>query len=201
MKDTFTADFPSQGFIKATLDTEELAPIQKEIDSIQKDFNSAKINDLGNASNLKNEFYLQDCLEHIEHLLNPLCQKYCEFYAFGDRSKHYTLKDAWVNYQIKHEYFGTHTHNGEFSFALWIKVPYTQQQEQEFVNYQGRNIQRLPAFKFHYTDALGTIRNHIVPVDNSFEGKLILFPGNMNHSVTPFYTSDEYRITVSGNLV
>ena len=96
MKDTFTADFPSQGFIKATLDTEELAPIQKEIDSIQKDFNSAKINDLGNASNLKNEFYLQDCLEHIEHLLNPLCQKYCEFYAFGDRSKHYTLNILFI---------------------------------------------------------------------------------------------------------
>ena len=57
MKDTFTANFQTQGFIQATLDTEELAPIHKEIDSIQQNFDSATINDLGNASNLKNEFY------------------------------------------------------------------------------------------------------------------------------------------------
>jgi hypothetical protein len=75
------------------------------------------------------------------------------------------------------------------------------EQEKAHVNYTGRNIQRLPAFNFHYTDAMGTIRNQILPVDKSFEGKLVLFPGNMNHSVTPFYTSDEYRITVSGNIV
>ena len=56
MKDTFSANFPSQGFIQGTLEAEDLEPIQKEIDSIQKDFNSAEINDLGNASNLKNEF-------------------------------------------------------------------------------------------------------------------------------------------------
>ena len=65
MKDTFSANFPSQGFIQGTLEPEDLVPIKKEIDSIQKDFNSAKINDLGNASNLEIEFYLNDCLEHI----------------------------------------------------------------------------------------------------------------------------------------
>ena len=201
MKDTFSANFPSQGFIQGTLEPEDLVPIKKEIDSIQKDFNSAKINDLGNASNLENEFYLKDCLEHIEHLLNPLCIKYCEMFAFGDRSKkEFKLTSAWVNYQIKHEYFGTHTHNGLFSFALWIKVPYTIEQERQHVDYANRNIQRLPAFHFHYTDAMGTIRQQIIPVDKTYENKLILFPGNMNHSVSPFYTSDEYRITVSGNI-
>ena len=50
MRDTFTANFQTQGFIQATLDTEELAPIHKEIDSIQQNFDSAPINDLGNAT-------------------------------------------------------------------------------------------------------------------------------------------------------
>ena len=118
----------------------------------------------------------------------------------SDQKKHFKLKNAWVNYQRKHEYFGNHTHNGLFSFALWIKVPYTIEQERQHVDYANRNIQRLPAFHFHYTDAMGTIRDQIIPVDKTYENKLILFPGNMNHSVTPFYTSDEYRITVSGNI-
>ena len=202
MIETFYGTFPSQGYVQATMQPEELAPVQLEIDNIQKDFNSASINDLGHASNLQNEFYLKDCVKHLENLIGPLCQQYCKHSAYGDQSKiNYTLKDAWVNYQSKHEYFGTHTHNGEFSFALWIKVPYTMEQEKAHVNYTGRNIQRLPAFNFHYTDAMGTIRNQILPVDKSFEGKLVLFPGNMNHSVTPFYTSDEYRITVSGNII
>ena len=172
MIDTFYGTFPNQGYVQATLQPEELAPIQLEIDKIQKDFDSATINDLGHASNLQNEFYLQDCVKHLENLIAPLCQKYCEHSAYGDKLKNtYTLKDAWVNYQSKHEYFGTHTHNGEFSFALWVKVPYTMEQEKAHVNYSGRNIERLPAFNFHYTDAMGTIRNQILPVDITFECK------------------------------
>ena len=33
MKDTFSANFPSQGFIQGTLEPEDLAPIKKEIDN------------------------------------------------------------------------------------------------------------------------------------------------------------------------
>jgi len=46
MFDTFYGNFPSQGYVQATMQPEELAPVQLEIDNIQKDFNSASINDL-----------------------------------------------------------------------------------------------------------------------------------------------------------
>jgi len=201
MKDTFYSHFPNQGFIQATLEPQEIEPIRKEIDQIQKDFDASVVEDLGHAGNLKNNFTLETSIPTLQQIMNPLCKKYCEVFAYGDKQKdEYQLRNAWVNYQCKHEYFGTHTHNGLFSFALWIKVPYTMQQEQEHVNYSNRNVQRLPAFNFHYTDSMGTIRNQIIPVDKTYENKLILFPGNMNHSVSPFYTSDEYRITVSGNI-
>lgn len=201
MQDTSYSNFPNQGFISATLEPNEIDPIKQEIEQIQKDFANSTVEELGNAGNLKNNFALQTSLPTLQTIVQPLCKKYCEVFAHGDRTQNkFNLKNAWVNYQSKHEYFGNHTHNGLFSFALWIKVPYTIQQEQEHVNYSNRNIQRLPAFHFHYTDALGTIRNQIIPVDKTYENKLILFPGNMNHSVSPFYTSDEYRITVSGNI-
>jgi hypothetical protein len=31
------------------------------------------------------------------------------------------------------------------------------------------------------------------------ENHFFLFPAELNHSVDPFYTSDKYRISVSGN--
>ena len=40
-----------------------------------------------------------------------------------------------------------------------------------------------------------------MPVDKSYERKIILFPGDTLHSVSPFYTSDDYRVTVSGNII
>ena len=201
MQDTSYSNFPNQGFISATLEPKEIDPIKQEIEQIQKDFSNSTVEELGNAGNLKNNFALQTSLPTLQTIVQPLCKKYCEVFAHGDRTQNeFNLKNAWVNYQRKHEYFGNHTHNGLFSFALWIKVPYTMQQEQEHVDYSNRNIQHLPAFHFHYTDAMGTIRNQIIPVDKTYENKLILFPGNMNHSVSPFYTSDEYRITVSGNI-
>jgi hypothetical protein len=37
-------------------------------------------------------------------------------------------------------------------------------------------------------------------VDNTWEGKMALFPADLNHIVYPFYTSEDYRISISGNV-
>jgi hypothetical protein len=37
-------------------------------------------------------------------------------------------------------------------------------------------------------------------VDKEWEGKIALFPAKLNHLVYPFYTSDEPRISISGNI-
>ena len=39
-----------------------------------------------------------------------------------------------------------------------------------------------------------------LPVDKSFEGKMLMFSANQLHEVYPFYTSDDLRVTVSGNF-
>jgi hypothetical protein len=33
------------------------------------------------------------------------------------------------------------------------------------------------------------------------ENTLLLFPAKLTHAVYPFYSSDDYRISVSGNVV
>jgi hypothetical protein len=40
----------------------------------------------------------------------------------------------------------------------------------------------------------------VVPVDKTFEGKMLFFPATLSHSVNPFYTSDDYRISIAGNI-
>ena len=40
----------------------------------------------------------------------------------------------------------------------------------------------------------------IAEVDKTYEKKAFIFPAALQHSVYPFYGTDEYRITVSGNL-
>ncbi|BCU96073.1 MAG: hypothetical protein CM15mV11_1480 [Caudoviricetes sp.] len=39
-----------------------------------------------------------------------------------------------------------------------------------------------------------------IPLDKNYEWKMVLFPSRMYHGVNPFYTSDEYRVSISGNL-
>ena len=110
------------------------------------------------------------------------------------------LKTAWCNVQQSGEYFAAHTHNGVFSFALWLEVPFTQDDERAWREARGKSGRETASFQFHYTDALGRITPEVLEVDATWENKIILFPGEMMHSVTPYYSTQDKRIVVSGNI-
>ena len=56
-------------------------------------------------------------------------------------------------------------------------------------------------FNFHYTNILGELVCCPIHADKSMENFIMMFPAKLNHSVSPFYTSNEFRISVSGNFV
>ena len=91
-------------------------------------------------------------------------------------------------------------HGGIFSFVLYVNVPYFIDDEKK--NVSGINSNRnIPGhFEFTYTDILGTIQSIAIPVDKTYENTILIFPSKMTHCVYPFYTSDDYRISVSGNF-
>jgi hypothetical protein len=197
----YYGNFPNVGFVGATLSADDVNSITAEIEDIQNNFDKATPIHHGHAGNIKKEYLLTTSVPSILDIVAPLVQKYREVFDFGLKGKdQYTISTAWVNFQSKHEYFTGHTHQGLFSFALWIKVPYTIEQEQEFCSTENKFSNTIPSFNFHYTDALGRIRPWVIPVDRTFENKIIIFPGGMTHSVNPFYSSDDYRIVVSGNI-
>jgi hypothetical protein len=109
------------------------------------------------------------------------------------------FKDVWANFQKKHEFHPHHIHGGLYSFVIWSRIPYDL--EEELKVFPDATYKCASMFTFYYTDILGQVHSHTVPVDKSYEGIICVFPKGLGHSVNPFYTSDDYRIAVSGDIV
>ena len=121
------------------------------------------------------------------------------------------LDSFWVNYQKKYEFNPLHDHTGVYSFIIFVKIPYDLKKEENYfpevatpyteisLHPQGEQVQT-SKLNFVNIDPNGQIVTKAVPADKSFEGKMFMFPSKQLHLVYPFYTSDDYRITVSGNI-
>jgi hypothetical protein len=112
--------------------------------------------------------------------------------------------DHWINFQSKYEYNPMHTHTGVLSWVLWYKIPYSLENELNLGPGKFRASHIKPKTNngtFHFIYPMGgNVATEILPVDNTWNGKIALFPSNLNHAVYPFYTSDDYRITIAGNI-
>ena len=111
----------------------------------------------------------------------------------------YESATSWVNFQKKGEFNPIHSHSGSFSWVMWIRCPYKIADEQ--ARYGDINQNESAAFNFHYVDAYGDIAAVNLPVDEEFEWKMAFFPSRLSHSVNPFMTSDDFRISISGNII
>jgi hypothetical protein len=52
----------------------------------------------------------------------------------------------------------------------------------------------------HNANLAGNIETVKYPVDKTWEQRMLIFPAKLSHCVYPFYGTDEYRITMSGNI-
>ena len=93
--------------------------------------------------------------------------------------------NPWINYQTKGQLLSNHIHAGFLSYSAWISIPV---------------LSEFSYFQFIYNNTIGTTCNHDIAINKHMEGKLILFPSLLHHIAYPFYTSDDVRISVSGNL-
>ena len=198
--------FNNLGFLKKTLSDSDLAPIKLEIESIQKNFESADPINHVLAGNIQQEYYLDDCKQHVENFLLPLIDEYDYYFAisksmdFLSKGVPIYLENLWVNFQKKHEFNPNHRHSGMMSFVIWIKIPYTKESEEVVAPGKNSNKNCSGMFEFQYTNALGDVCYHDIEVADLKENTLLLFPAQLSHCVYPFYSSDDYRISVSGNF-
>ena len=133
-------------------------------------------------------------------------------YSILNKNCQFDLDSLWINYQKKHEFNPLHHHSGLYSFIVFLKIPYDLNKELrvfddtnkttfngELVEAENNN-NRTSKLAFLISDILGDFNEHLIRVDKSFEGKMVMFPAKLQHQVYPFYTSNGYRITVSGNI-
>lgn len=156
------------------------------------------------AGNIEKEYKLKD----DENVLTPIFSKLSNAYYKNYDDKKYikNLKwkidsDMWINFQKKYEYNPLHNHVGVLSFVLWIQIPYKLEEELSLPNCKNSNLPKNSIFEFIFTNYEGRRVSYPIYVDKTYEGTIIVFPSNLDHIVYPFYTSDEYRISISGNLV
>tara|TARA_Y200000002_G_C22548885_1_gene607287 strand:+ start:150 stop:797 length:648 start_codon:yes stop_codon:yes gene_type:complete len=109
----------------------------------------------------------------------------------------FKLKRLWVNYQKRYDFNPLHIHSGLFSFVIWVQIPYDIKKEQEQYVTNGNET---AAFMFQYNTALGGLDTEYLYIDKTWEWKIAFFPARLNHGVNPFYTTENTRISISGNI-
>jgi len=152
---------------------------------------------------------MSEYLESSAHLWTEQNPGFIESFEEVAKADTYTLylDSIWVNKQQKYEFNPVHHHGGVLSFVIWIKVPYDLKEEEAYFPRVSGETEDGPhnqtytsKFTFYYNDVLGGLQPAAVPVDKSYEGTMLMFPAGLHHAVYPFYTSDDYRISVSGNI-
>ena len=148
-----------------------------------------------NESNLRElEIFIFSVLKGYKETFNidPMSEY---FNMQTESSPIFKLSEPWINYQKKNEFVPSHIHVGAFSYTIWIDIPYDSDEELK----EGGN--EASCFQFSYMDILGSTRVHTIRLSKKDNGRMLFFPSMLRHQVYPFYTSDKYRISISGNVL
>jgi hypothetical protein len=143
--------------------------------------------------------YILSLINKNEAHLNYLSKERDKF-IIKEKIPPIQLGSLWVNFQKKHEFNPFHNHSGLFSFVIFVQIPYDLEKERKEGPGSLSNCNLTSCLQFYATGTLGKPHLETVHVDKSYEGGIYFFNAETNHCVYPFFTSDDYRITVSGNI-
>ena len=200
-------DFRPTGFVSVKLPQDLVEKLLKRCDELHVPLNDRL------AGNIRKEFSLEIHNEEQEELHNQLweqcavaSQRYQERYTYPDMCK-YLSGDAplkfghvWANFMTKGEFNPVHDHSGIWSFVIWLKIPYDVDEELAQSPGINSNNNCASSFQFIFNDIYGSAAEtlHIM---KRHEGLMVFFPSSLRHTVNPFFTSDEERVSIAGNIV
>jgi hypothetical protein len=159
------------GFVRDQVPPALLASLKDEIRQLDKTDIENKFNK-NLAGNIKQEFKLGLHSKELEEYLIGLCQDYVSAWdttrtARDLRADNLELYSYWANIQGKNEFNPMHSHDGLYSFAIWLEVPYLMAEEIEASPGRDSNSPRAGMFSFIYTNIFGEIREAEFPVDKT----------------------------------
>ena len=127
----------------------------------------------------------------------------------GQKLNKVKLETFWANYQYKYEFNPSHFHSDIYSFVIWLKIPYNHHTEVLDKRFTGTKPfdRKAGCFEFTYPHPNNGLYHSSIDIDSytyrldkSYEGTMLFFPSSLTHQVYPFYSTDEKRISLSGNI-
>tara|TARA_X000000368_G_C22769690_1_gene596600 strand:+ start:76 stop:669 length:594 start_codon:yes stop_codon:yes gene_type:complete len=196
MFDVLKVDNP--GILRGTLPTNIYNSLMNEIREIKIN-GSPNIHNDSLAGLMEEEYVLKKSTSSLIPFLTEMSTEYVKI--FNLKISQLNVSDIWVNLQKKNEYNPAHKHNGILSFVIWMEIPYKILDEFNMKSVKNSNGKTMAStFQFMYHTLTGELVSHCLPVEKGWEGRIIMFPNALLHQVYPFKTSDDYRISISGNL-
>jgi len=190
---------PSQPILIDIVPNELYDSLFRESKEVFNNTEELKNKDL--AGHIKHEYALKNNVKVLQPYIKTLSSKLANQLSFEDKKgykeNNFVLKDLWVNFQKKHEFNPLHIHRGLFSFVIVMQIPFELNDEINMYKANGNVTSKLQ-FVFH--NSLGRLCTYDMHICKSDQKKIFFFPASLNHIVYPFYTSDNYRITISGNV-
>ena len=196
---------PNVGLTTGTIPSEIYHTLNREIVDIHTDdSNTMKMNKTL-AGQITKEYQITKSLPLLNPFLEEMGRAYQKEWNYypkeNPNNNKLTVESVWVNMQKKLEVNPLHNHDGTLSFVAWLYVPFKLEDERNMENCKNsRTVELASTFQFVYSTALGTIANCPMFVESGWEAKIIMFPAKLLHIVYPFQTSDDYRISIAGNL-
>jgi hypothetical protein len=193
-------EFRSPGFFLGKVDPRALEILNKEVNAIEQDFAKGMAWNHELAGQIKNEYFLKESYQSLAPYFIGIAHHYNRHFFGIEGKEEWELLDLWVNFQRKNEYNPPHNHRGMLSFTIWLRMPFDAEAEMEAVQSHKTTNACAANFAFLYNQADGKIAMENIPVDRRFEGVICVFPAAIHHTVYPFTTSDEFRVSIAGNL-
>jgi len=195
---------PNVGLTNGTIPPEIYQALNQEIVDIHtNDQGILKMNE-SLAGQITKEYQITESRKLLDPYLEEMGRQYqneWNYYPKENPNKDLIVESVWVNMQKKLEVNPLHSHDGTLSFVAWLYVPFKLEDERNMPNCKNsRTVELSSTFQFVYTTALGNIANCPMFVENGWEGRIVMFPAKLLHMVYPFQTSDDYRISIAGNL-
>jgi hypothetical protein len=205
--------FPNNGIIIDRIPEDIFVELNNEIVKVQKNLESLEKNNANLVGHMQHQYrfnhmsgllnnYVVDLAEQHKRTFTPKKNFFGGFTGLKKNVNKFEFKveDLWINLQRRHEFNPIHIHHGLYSFVIWMQIPYDIQEERNTFKDMNSDFHVSGNFNFYYIDIFGVLQNYSIELDKSKEGCICLFPSQLSHSVNPFYTSDGFRISLSGNV-
>ena len=196
---------PNIGLTERKIPTDIYQALNQEIVDIHTNDQGIVRMNTSLAGQITKEYQITKSLPLLNPFLEEMGRAYQKEWNYypkeNPNNNKLKVESVWVNMQKKLEVNPLHNHDGTLSFVAWLYIPFKLEDERNMPNCKdSRTMEISSTFQFVYNTALGTIANCPMFVESGWEGRIVMFPSQLLHIVYPFQTSDDYRISIAGNL-